>query len=279
MGYELSPQGCRLQLPRLREVRHERTWKGKMWGPLLAVACVLLSAPTAALRLTRGEALRSLSAGGAALTLAPLAAFADRGKDLYTSDTALLSKGGAINEAAADANPVYDEEGKLVDAKEVELETSTRALSEGKASVQVLKGWKQSEDGAWVDPVTGSTATSLTMTAMPSSFATITDAGKPETISLVKAFGLESELKRADMVAAAVRKADGITFYDYDLALPAVNCVAELATACLPSKVVLISCGVREGTLHVLRIDASPDQWRRAGTAIKQLRSTFAVEA
>ena len=45
-----------------------------MWGPLLAVACVLLSAPTAALRLTRGEALRSLSTGGAALTLAPLAA-------------------------------------------------------------------------------------------------------------------------------------------------------------------------------------------------------------
>ena len=64
-----------------------------------------------------------------------------------------------------------------------------------------------------------------------------------------------------------------------DLALPAEKCDAELATVCLPSKVVLISAAVRGGTLHVLRIDASPDEWRRAGKSIKEVRSTFAVTA
>ena len=61
-----------------------------MWGPLLAVACVLLSAPTAALRLTRGEALRSLSTDAhegaaawvgerASLACLPVAAAGERG--------------------------------------------------------------------------------------------------------------------------------------------------------------------------------------------------------
>lgn len=244
---------------------------------LRTAACLLLAAPSAALSFTRAEVLRSLSAGGAALTLAPLAASADRGKDLFESDNTVLSQGGEINENAASNNPVYDDEGRIVDGKGYDEQARTRTLANGKASVQILSGWKQGPDGGWVDPVTGSASPPLQFTAEPSTLASITDAGKPERISLVKALGLEKELERADMVAAAVRKVDGITFYDYDLALPATNCVAELATACLPSKVVLLSCGVRDSTLHVLRIDVSPDQWRRAGRAVKELRSTFQV--
>jgi hypothetical protein len=209
--------------------------------------------------------------------LTPLVATADRGKDLYQSDRALLSGGGSLNENAA--LPVFDDDGRIVDANGYEEQTTTQALRQGKASVQVLKGWVQTSDGALADPVTGSTASTLTMTSKPSPLDSITEAGKPERIKLVSAFGLEAELKFADLVAAAVRKIDGVTYYDFDLALPARDCVPELATACLPSKVVLLSCGVRAGALHVLRIDATPDQWRRAGRSIKELRSTFAIDA
>jgi hypothetical protein len=52
-----------------------------------------------------------------------------------------------------------------------------------------------------------------------------------------------------------------------------------MATACLPNKVILLSCGVRAGQLHVVRVDASPDQWKRAGTALRLLRSSFSVDA
>ena len=68
-------------------------------------------------------------------------------------------------------------------------------------------------------------------------------------------------------------------FYEYDLALPARQCVAELATACLPEKVILLSSCIRDGTLHVLRVDADPAQWKRAGKALQDLRSSFTVAA
>ena len=211
----------------------------------------------------------------------PFAAVADRGKDLYQSDKAVLSGGGVVNEALGDASalPKFDADGRVIDANGYSEEATTRALTQGKAFVQVSKAWVQNEDGSLSDPVTGSAASALTMTARPSPLGSISEAGKPEALSLVDALGLEKELERADLVAAAVRVADGVTFYDYDLALPARECVPELATACLPSKVVLLSCGVRSGTIHVLRVDATPDQWRRAGRSIKALRSTFSVTA
>ena len=82
------------------------------------------------------------------------------------------------------------------------------------------------------------------------------------------------------MVAAAKRKSQGTTFYDYDLALSPKTCGQEMATACLPTKVILLSAGISGGQpLHVMRIDASAVQWKRAGTALRLLRSSFAVPA
>ena len=68
-------------------------------------------------------------------------------------------------------------------------------------------------------------------------------------------------------------------YYTFDLALPALKCDDTMATVCLPSKVVLLACAVREGALHVLQMDASPDEWKRAGKSIKEVRSTFLVDA
>ena len=81
-------------------------------------------------------------------------------------------------------------------------------------------------------------------------------------------------MRKPDEASVHPRRA---VYYDFDLALPATNCVPELATACLPSKVVLLSCVVRAGQLHVLQVSASADEWRRAGKALRNLRSTFTV--
>ena len=76
------------------------------------------------------------------------------------------------------------------------------------------------------------------------------------------------------------RLADGgIEYYEYDLAIPAKECDKEMASVCLPARVTLLSCCVRDGALHVLQLDVSPPQWRRAGQALRNLRSTFLVEA
>ena len=240
---------------------------------LLALLGLALQVPPQTPSVSRRQATQ-LAASAA---FAPFAAVADRGKDLYESDRKLLSGGTQINENVA--LPEYDEEGRIVNAQGYAEIVATRRVGEGKASVEMLKQWVQSADGAWADPVTGSAASSLRFTSKPSSLSSITDAGKPERLKLVDVLGLAPELTRADMVAAAVRKVDGVTYYDYDLALPAEKCVAELATACLPDKVVLLSCGVRAGSLHIFQLEASPDQWRRAGRSIKELRSTFAVDA
>ena len=157
----------------------------------------------------------------------------------------------------------YDENGKLID--DYSDVTQVRVLRSGSASVQLLAAWQAREDGSYTDPTLGSCATSILMSASPTALADTAALGKPERIDLVTVLGLEKELRRADLVAAAVRSSDGITFYDFDLALPALKCAADLATACLPTKVVLISVGIRNGDLHTVRVDATADQWRRSG--------------
>jgi len=241
---------------------------------LILLALGLLPVPRVRVELSR----RGLLGSAAAAAFTPLAAFADRGKDIYQSDGQVLSGGGAMNEDLGQSVPVFDEDGKIVNIKGYEEEVTKRAIKAGAASVQVPKLWVQADNGAWADPITGRVASSVAMSSQPSSLESIADAGKPENLQLVKVLGLNEELQRADMVAAAKEKRDGVVYYSFDLALPALKCDDTMATVCLPSKVVLISCAVREGALHVLQIDASPDEWRRAGRSIKELRSTFAVD-
>lgn len=170
----------------------------------LALAMVL---PVQRVELSRRSIL-----GSAAAAFVPLAAYADRGKDLYQGDNAVLSGGGAVNEDLGQSVPVFDSEGKIVDLKGYEDEATRRALKQGQASVQVPKPWTQAADGAWADPVTGRVASSLMMSSTPSSLKSIADAGKPENLKLVSLLGLSEELKRADMVAAAVQERGGVMY-------------------------------------------------------------------
>lgn len=231
---------------------------------------------------TRADALRAAAAAAAAAAVSSpsrpaLAAYGGKGEQpLLEKDGAAL---GIVSETPA--LPEYDEDGKLIVKNGYKEETGFRTVKSGAASVQVLGPWKDRADGGFDDPVLGQAAERFEMSALDATGrTTVTDLGKPERLNLVTTLGLEAELKRADLVAAAVRKTgDGITFYDFDLALPALNCVPELATACLPSRVILLSLGVRDGKLYVMRVDALADQWRRSGAALRLLRSSFAVDA
>ena len=171
----------------------------------------------------------------------------------------------------------YDSAGNLV--SEYEQETKLVEVKRGKASVQALATWKTSPEGNWADPVQGRVATSLEFRQVDTGMRTIADFGKVENVQVSEALGLDPELARADMVAAAVRRDDADNlFYEWDLALPAKSCVAELATACLPSEVCLLSAAVRQGKLYSVVVTASPDEWRRAGVALRSLRSSLRVE-
>ena len=301
-----------------------------MVGPSNLLRLLLVLAPAASFAALappglagrqRGAALCQTASGSIdrrdALRLAAAAA----------AGTGLLRVGPTWAEDPADNLPQYDEDGKMISAAGYSEETLFRTLEGGTGgSVQILGSWSQKPDGSWFDPVLGSSASSVRMSAKATELKETTMLGRPEKISLVPALGLDQELTRADLVAAAVRKVSGTgtrrpsclhtqaiplllpsqpragialracrhappcavptnraslhrcaVYYDFDLALPATSCVAELATACLPVKVILLSCVVRAGQLHVLQVSANPDEWRRAGKALRNLRSTFTV--
>jgi hypothetical protein len=250
----------------------------------MRILLFLASVPTAlALRLSRRVTLQQQACCAASSLLwlgVPLrATAAGAGKDLYKGDVSsgILSggSGGLVDSVSL---PQFGEDGSLLDGA-AQQDAAFVRLSEAKASVQRPASWVATPDGGLSDPVIGSVASSLRFSARPTQLRSIADAGRPEELELVSALGLEAGLARSDLIAAARREADGIVYYEFDLALPAAKCSAELAGACLPTLVVLLGVAVRDGQLHLVRIDASPAEWRRAGRALKALRSSFAISS
>jgi len=171
----------------------------------------------------------------------------------------------------------FDADGKLLD--DYSGETQFRTLRHGATSMRILAAWKLQEDGSYDDPTLGSAAAGIEMRSCATDRVDTAALGRPERMDLIRTLELEPELQRADLVAAAVRKSDGVTFYDFDLALSPKVCGTEMATACLPEKVILLSCAVSAGELYVARVDASAAQWKRAGAALRLLRSSFTINA
>jgi hypothetical protein len=223
---------------------------------LLVQAVAVHHVPSGRRALLRGAAVAS---AGCLLPALPRSARADRGKDLFETDGAILSGGGSRAEQVV--VPKFDENGALIDGNGYGDVTEYREVASGGASVQVLKNWVTTDGGGLKDPVTGTVASQLRLQSSPTTLASITDLGRPEQLSLVSDLSLEEELKKADLVAAAKRIIDGLVFYDFDLALPEAKCDGTMATACLPSLVVLLSAVVRDGKLHVVRVDAGPGEW------------------
>ena len=138
--------------------------------------------------------------------------------------------------------------------------------------------------GPWLDTVNGPVAESIVATTTSTELASLDDLGDIALVKLSK-LGFD-DLARADLVAAVRRQGDdsagkgGTPYFDYDLALSPATCEREqmiIPGSCLPTRVVLLSCSVRDGKLHTLRIDVSPSQWRLAGTTLRNVRSSFTV--
>lgn len=138
--------------------------------------------------------------------------------------------------------------------------------------------------GPWVDTVNGPVAESIVATTTSTELASLDDLGDIALVKLSK-LGFD-DLARADLVAAVRRQGGdsagkgGTPYFDYDLALSPATCEREqmiVPGSCLPTRVVLLSCSVRDGKLHTLRIDVSPSQWRLAGTTLRNVRGSFTV--
>lgn len=160
-----------------------------------------------------------------------------------------------------------------------------RTIGSGACSYRVPGIWREpTASGPWVDIVNGPVAETIVATTASTELKSLDDLGD---ISLVKlsALGFD-DLARADLVAAVRRQGgdsageSGTPYFDYDLALSPATCEREqmiVPGSCLPTRVVLLSCSVREGKLHTLRIDVSPSQWRLAGTTLRNVRNSFTV--
>ena len=141
--------------------------------------------------------------------------------DRLSRRSALLGGAAALTVTLPDSParaielPTYDEEGRVINKAGYEEETGFRSVSgkdDAASSVQLLSAWKWEPSGELIDPVQGSTATLLQFSAKASELQAIKDLGKPENVNVVKALGLEKDLERADMVAAAKRTVDGVLF-------------------------------------------------------------------
>ena len=131
---------------------------------------LLLLAGVGASTLVRRSLLRGAAAVSAGCLLPGWRpALADRGKDLYISDRAILSGGGAL---AQEVNvPVFDENGALIEANGYTDEVSYRTISSGSASVEVLQNWVATDGGGWRDP--GVLAPPFLYPSLPLSFSTL----------------------------------------------------------------------------------------------------------
>lgn len=165
-------------------------------GMLLALA---LAASAAAHTPPRRAVLRGAAAVAAGCLLprgGP--AIADRGKDLYSTDKVSGGVGTRVQDAAL---PQFDASGALVDGTEIYEEVAYRTVRSGDAaSCRILKSWVDTDGGGLRDPVTGTTATLLSMSATPTSLAAIADLGRPEQLAVVQDLRLEQRLVAADLV-------------------------------------------------------------------------------
>jgi len=165
-----------------------------------------------------------------------------------------------------------------------------RTIEQGAARYTVPGIWAEpvaplagSQPGPWMDSVNGPVADRIEVSATPTNLISLDDLGEISRVPLSK-LGFDG-LERADLVAAVRRQGsgDGVSaspYFDYDLALSPATCERDqeiVSGSCLPTRVVLLSCTVRSGKLHALRVDASPAQWRKAGTTLRDVRRSFTV--
>lgn len=183
--------------------------------------------------------------------------------------------------------PQYTEDGRMLDSKGYSDKVTYKILSEGPLTIQVPKRWKAQVSGqnvSLVDPLVGEVCKTIYFKSFdaPPGNKTVRDLGKPGFYNLTKVLDLPSYFNRADLIGAARREdEDDVKYVDYDLAIEPLNGCAgynDLAGACQPETVVLLSCNIRFNKINVFWLEiGGQGQWKGGGKELKKVRSSFRV--
>mmetsp|Transcript_31326 Transcript_31326/g.63554 ORF Transcript_31326/g.63554 Transcript_31326/m.63554 type:complete len:252 (+) Transcript_31326:79-834(+) len=161
-------------------------------------------------------------------------------------------------------------------------QSSSTTYNDGVASFRTSSAWDRTPTGGFKDRFKGEDCVSMVAaSSKPTALTTIEDLGKIERTDAAEVLGLP-ELKRADLVAASVRRApDGNVYYSWDLALAPKECPPgdEFggALGCSYDRIFLVSATVVKGKLHTLFMQAKAQEWKGHGLALRKLRDSFTV--
>ena len=113
---------------------------------------------------------------------------------------------------------------------------------------------------------------------------------KASTIGVAKALGIETlpeynpSILKADLISGRRANRDGITYYEYDLAVAPASCASgskeDLGLGFCPyDSIVLLSAAVVDGRMYGIMVECDRDEWKKGNADLKRVRSSFRVDA
>ena len=253
---------------------------------------------------TRRSALRRMGGAGLASLVFPLlTANADDGdltSQLFNADGSL--KEGQTVEVAKSRTVATTFPGGNGDATpgkkalvSVDGGAAATAAGEGgsavKVSYELPEKWGDASTG-YLDKSEGVNAKSadritIFQLAGPAEVKTL---DKASTIGVAKALGIETlpeynpSILKADLISGRRTNRDGITYYEYDLAVAPASCASgskeDLGLGFCPyDSIVLLSAAVVDGRMYGIMVECDRDEWKKGNADLKRVRSSFRVDA
>jgi len=103
-------------------------------------------------------------------------------------------------------------------------------------------------------------------------------------VGVAKSLGVIESLKpleSADLISGRTRSKGDIKYYEFDMAVQPPSCDKskdDLGLGfCAYENIYLLSCAVVDDHLYVLCIESDKDQWKRANSDLKLVRSSFQI--
>ena len=251
---------------------------------------------------TRRSALKRIvgEAGLASLILPALTANADDGdltSQLFNADGSL--KEGQVLEEAKSRTVATTFPGDSTPGKKALVSVDGAAAApagEGgsaavKVSYELPEKWGDASTG-YLDKSEGVNAKSAERitTFQLAGPAEVKTLDKASTIGVAKALGIQTlpeynpSILKADLISGRRSNRDGITYYEYDLAVAPASCASgskeDLGLGFCPyDSIVLLSAAVVDGRMYGIMVECDRDEWKKGNADLKRVRSSFRVDA
>ena len=253
---------------------------------------------------TRRSALKRMGgAGWASLVLPALTANADDGdltSQLFNEDGS-LKEGQVLEEAKSRtvASTFPGGSGDSTPGKKALVSVdgvAAASAGEGgsaavKVSYELPEKWGDASTG-YIDKSEGVNAKSadritVFQLAGPAEVKTLDRA---TTIGVAKALGIQTlpeynpSILKADLISGRRSNRDGITYYEYDLAVAPASCASgskeDLGLGFCPyDSIVLLSAAVVDGRMYGIMVECDRDEWKKGNADLKRVRSSFRVDS